>query len=65
MQASAAAVRGLQSSGSVVLVVALKGFGVLLRVGSSQSRDEARVPCICKQVLNHWETKELPIFHSF
>ena len=36
--------RGLQSSGSVVVVH---------RLGSSQTRDQTHVPCIGRQILNH------------
>ena len=27
---------------------------------SSLTRDQTRVPCIVKQILNHWTTKEVP-----
>ena len=28
-------------------------------VGSSQTRDRTYVPCISRQILNHWTTREL------
>ena len=28
-------------------------------VGSSQTRDQTRVPCIGRQILNHWTTREV------
>ena len=36
-------------------------------VGSSQSRNQTYIPCIGKQILNHWTTKEAPtsIFYLF
>ena len=30
------------------------------RVGSSQTRDRTHVPCIGRQILNHWTTGEGP-----
>ena len=29
---------------------------------SSQTRDQTHVPCIGRQILNHWTTKEVPLF---
>jgi len=29
-------------------------------VGSSQTRDQTRVPCIARWILNHWPTREAP-----
>ena len=29
-------------------------------VGSSQTRDGSCVPCIGRQILNHWSTREVP-----
>ena len=28
--------------------------------GSSRSRDRTRIPCIARQFLNHWTTREIP-----
>ena len=28
---------------------------------SSRTRERARVPCIGRQILNHWTTKEVPL----
>ena len=32
-------------------------------VGSSQTRARTRVPCIGRQILNHWATREAPKFY--
>ena len=29
-------------------------------MGSSQTRDRTRVPCICRRILNHWTSREVP-----
>ena len=29
-------------------------------MGSSQTRDQTCVPCIGREILNHWTTKEVP-----
>ena len=34
-------------------------------VESPQTRDQTCVSCIGRQVVNHWTTKEIPIFFSF
>ena len=34
------------------------GFVALLHVGSSQTRARTHVPCIGKQILNHWTSRE-------
>ena len=34
------------------------GLVALKHVGSSQIRDRTRVPCIGRQILNHWATRE-------
>ena len=31
-------------------------------VRSSGTRDETGVPCIARQILNHWTTREAPLF---
>ena len=28
---------------------------------SSPTRDQTRIPCIARQILNHWSTKEMPL----
>ena len=35
---------------------------LLWHVGSSGTRDETGVPCIARQILNHWTTREAPLF---
>ena len=30
-------------------------------MGSSQTRDQTRVPCIGRQILNHWTIREVPL----
>ena len=42
-------------AGSVVVVM---GLAVPRQVGSSQTRDQSRVPCIGRQTVNHWTTGE-------
>ena len=32
----------------------------LWHVGSSQTRDWSHIPCIGRQILNHWTTREIP-----
>ena len=32
----------------------------LRHVGSFQARDQTGVPCIARQILNHWTTREAP-----
>ena len=31
------------------------------QVESSQTRDQTRVPCLGRQILNHWTTREVPL----
>ena len=33
--------------------------------GPSQTRNQTRVPCITRQILNHWPTREAPDFDGF
>ena len=47
----------LQSVRSVVVVLQLI---TLWHVESSQSRDQTYVPCIARQILIHWTTREAP-----
>ena len=39
-----------------------RGLAALWHVGSSQTRDQTHVPCIDRQILNHWPTREVLIF---
>ena len=32
---------------------------------SSLTRDQTHVPCIARQILNHWTTREVPMVFSF
>ena len=41
----------------------LTGLAVLRHVGSSQSRGRTCVPCIGKQILHHWITREVLIIY--
>ena len=56
-QASVAVTRRLQSPGSVAVVHQLVAQR---HVGSSQTRDQIHVPCTGRQILNPWDTKEVP-----
>ena len=51
---SVAAVPRLQSTGSVMRCLA-----ALQHVGSSQTRDRTHVPCIGRQILTHFATREV------
>ena len=52
----------LYSTGSIVVA---HGLGCSLACGISQTRDQTCVSCIGRQVVNHWTTKEIPIFFFF
>ena len=39
--------------------------GALQNVGSSWTRDQTRVPCTGRWILNHWTTREVPISPLF
>ena len=41
----------------------LTGLAVLRHVGSSRSRGRTCVPCIGKQILHHWITREVLIIY--
>ena len=41
------------------------GFIALRHVGTSQTRARTRVPCIGRQILNHYATREAPLFYIF
>ena len=38
------------------------GSAALWLVESSQTRDRTHVPCIGRWILNHWSTREVPLF---
>ena len=37
----------------------LSSLVALLHVTSSQTRDQTSIPCLGRQILNHWTTKEV------
>jgi len=39
------------------------GFSCPRHVGSSKTRDQTSFPCIARQILNHWTTREAPSFY--
>ena len=41
------------------------GLVALRHVGSSWARDRTCVPCIARCIVNHWTTREAPIFFFF
>ena len=55
---------GTQAIGHVGSVVVLHGLVALQYVESSWTREQTHVPCIGRQRLNHWTTKEV-YHHSF
>ena len=59
--ASGVAAYGLCSAGSELWCT---GLAASQHVGSSRTRDRTGVPCIARQILNHWTTREAPIFLS-
>ena len=52
---SVIATRSLQSTSSIVVV---HNLVAVQHVGSSQTRDWTHVPCITRQILNHWASRE-------
>ena len=61
--ASLVADHGLQSAWASVVVVSVDALG---HVESSQARDRTHVPCIGRQILNPWTTREvLPGYQPF
>ena len=50
-------------TGSVV--VAYMGLVTPWHLGSSQTRDQTLVPCIGRQILNHWTTRGFPVMFIF
>ena len=61
LRASVAVAPGLWHTGSVVVV---PGLVAPQQVGSSQTRDRTHVPCIDRQVLNRWTTREVLVLAS-
>ena len=61
----------LCQAGSFVVVHRLSSCGAQasLRLSmwdpSSATRDLACIPCLARQILNHWTTKEVPTLYSF
>ena len=55
--ASLVAEHGLQGS-SASVVVAAQGLSCPVAWGASWTRDQTGVPCIARQILNHWTTRE-------
>ena len=51
---------GLRSWGSQPPGVISCGTWGLVTYGISQTRDQTRVPCIARQILNPWTTREVP-----
>ena len=41
------------------------GLAALWHVESSRTRDQTCVPCICRWILNHWTTREVPMHTYF
>ena len=52
----------LQSTGSRGWIQKLWQTGLVAprQVGSSWTRDQTRVPCIGRQILTYWTTREIP-----
>ena len=70
-EAALLAEHGLSGTGtSVIAAPRLKSAGLVIvehklalwHVGSSQTRDLTSVPCIARQTLNHWTTREALIY---
>ena len=55
--------RGCWPVGSAV--VAHLGVAAPWCVGYSQTRDQTLVPCVGRQILNHWTTREFPVIFIF
>ena len=55
---------GFSSCGTPAQYLWLVGLVAPWHVGSSQTRDRTRVPCIGRQILNHCATREVPV-HFF
>ena len=53
-------VHGLPSHGAQAQRLWRSGTVAPQHVGSQFSGDQTHVPCIARQVLNHWTTREVP-----
>lgn len=53
----------IQLPDSVVVMHVLTA--ALQHVGSSWTRDQISIPCIARQILNHWTTRVVPRRHIF
>ena len=51
---------GAQAVGCSDSVVGAQGLGCPMHVGSSWTRGNTCIPCIGRQILNHWITTEVP-----
>ena len=51
---------GARALGAQAQQLRRMGLAALRHVGSSQTRDWTHVPCISRQILNHWTTREAP-----
>ena len=51
---------GAQAVATPASVFWCTGLIALRHVGSSQTRGRTSVPCIARQILNHWTTREAP-----
>ena len=60
MRASVVVARGLSSCGSVVVA---HGLSCSAACGIFRTRARTRVPCIDRQILNRWATREGPHFY--
>ena len=61
LRASVAVAPGLWQTGLVVVAL---GLVAPQQVGSSQTRDRTHVPCIGRQILNRWTTREVLVLAS-
>ena len=59
------------SCGSFVAACGLSSYGVCAQLFlgmwdlGSQTRDQTLVPCIARQSLNHWTTRDVPLVFSY
>ena len=52
--------KGFSNCGMRAQQLWCKGVVAPRHVGSSKTRDRTYVPCIGRQILNHWATREVP-----
>ena len=48
-----------QALGMLASVVVVRGLSCPEACGILQTRDQTRIPCIGRQILNHWTTREV------